>query len=69
MASCGSDNRERSGGSVTYVRDDGSLPEAEVEPEKPPKEPNAPAAARLLEAWDLNFLLIVMWGKVGYQSD
>ena len=44
-----------------YVRADGSRPSAAKDPEKPPKDPKALAAARLLEACDLNFLL--MWGK------
>lgn len=67
MANCGSDIRERSGGSATYVREDGSLPAPENADENPPKDPNVLAAARLLEACDLNFLLI-MWG-VGKTSD
>lgn len=48
-----------------YVKDEGPSPWEENPVENPPKEPeNAPkppAAARLLDAWDLNFLLI-MWG-------
>jgi hypothetical protein len=43
-----------------YVRADGSFPSLERPPGKPPNAPKALAAARLLEAWDLNFLL--MWG-------
>jgi hypothetical protein len=41
------------------VREEGALPELG----NPPKDPYVLAAARLLEAWDLNFLLIVMWGS------
>jgi hypothetical protein len=45
------------------VREEGDLPELEKELENPPKDPYVLAAARLLEACDLNFLLIVMWGS------
>lgn len=59
--------RDRSGGSATYVREDGAAACEKAPVENPPKEPeNAPkppAAARLLDAWDLNFLLIV-WGSM-----
>lgn len=63
MASFASAIRDRSGGAVTYVREEGALPALEKALENPPKDPYAPAAARLLEACDLNFLLIVMWGS------
>lgn len=63
ITNCGSDICERSGGSATYVREEGSLPWLENADEKPPKEPKVLVAARLLEAWDLNFLLIA-WGRV-----
>lgn len=60
MTSVCSEIRDRSGGSAMYVRADGSRPSLPKLLEKPPKDPKAPAAARLLEACDLNFLL--MWG-------
>lgn len=63
MASCASAIRDRSGGAVTYVSEEGALPELRKELENPPRDPYVLAAARLLEACDLNFLLIVMWGS------
>jgi hypothetical protein len=66
-----SEIRDRSGGSETYVKEDGArVSSGEEEPvENPPREPEkapkpAAAAARLLDAWDLNFLLILGWGSV-----
>lgn len=52
-----------------YVSDEGSRPSLPNVPEKPPNEPKADAAARLLEACDLNFLL--MWGmrSVGWWGE
>jgi len=58
---CGSAIRERSGGSATYVREDTA-----ASSDKDPRElenPKPLAAARLLDARDLNFLLIV-WGSM-----
>lgn len=49
IANCGSEICDRLGGSVTYVRDDGSLPELADE-ENAPNELKALVAARLLEA-------------------
>lgn len=67
ITSCCSAMRERSGGGVMYVREDGSFPSLERPPEKPPNDPKPPTAARLLEAWDLNFLL--MWGMRSAAKD
>ena len=60
----------KSGGSVTYERgdnDDEDKPWPAAKPPRPPypglREGKAPEMARLLEAWDLNCLLLMLTGR------